>query len=105
MSRRPTASAGGVRRRSRLLHSVADTPELGPGLLAVAVFVAWSLAQAGASPTSSAPGGLFILGLLVAVSIAFRQSLRALPKPMLLAIGFAGAFALWSFLSIGWADV
>ncbi len=104
MSRRPAASGGSARRRSRLLDSAADIPELVPGLLAVAVFVAWSVAQAGASPTSSGPGGLFILGLLVAVTIVFRRSLRALPKPMLLAIGFAGAFALWSFLSIGWAD-
>ena len=84
---------------------MADAPELIPGLLAVGVIAVWSLAQAGAFPTSSNPGGLFILGLLVAVTIAFRRSLRALPRPMLLAIAFAGAFTVWSFASIGWADV
>ncbi len=84
---------------------MADAPELIPGLLAVGVIAVWSLAQAGAFPTSSNPGGLFILGLLVAVTIAFRRSLPVLPRPMLLAIAFAGAFTVWSFASIGWADV
>ena len=84
---------------------MADAPELIPGLLAVGVFAVWSLTQAGAFPTSSNPGGLFILGLLVTVTIAFRRSLLALPRPVLLAIAFAGAFTVWSFISIGWADV
>jgi O-antigen ligase len=105
MSHGPEASTGGSRRRGWLLDSVADVPELIPGLLAVGVFVVWSVAQAGAAPTYSDPGGLFILGLLVCVTIAYRRSLRALPRPMLLAIAFAAAFAVWSFLSIGWADV
>jgi O-antigen ligase/polysaccharide polymerase Wzy-like membrane protein len=101
----PKAFAGGSRGWSRLFDSVANVPELIPGLLAVGVMIAWALAQAGAFPTSSAPGGLFILGLLVTVAIVFRRSLRALPRPTLLAIAFAAAFVVWSFLSIGWADV
>jgi hypothetical protein len=105
MSRGPWALAAGSRNGSRLLGSVVDAPELIPGLLAVGVIAVWSLSQAGAFPTSSNPGGLFILGLLVAVTIAFRRSLRALPRPMLLALGFAAAFTVWSFLSIGWAGV
>jgi O-antigen ligase/polysaccharide polymerase Wzy-like membrane protein len=105
MTQGPKGFAGGSRGWSRPLGSVANVPELIPGLLAVGVMIVWSLAQAGAFPTSSNPGGLFILGLLVAVAIAFRRTLRALPRPILLAIAFAAAFVVWSFLSIGWADV
>ena len=82
IGRGPRALASVSRNRSRqLLDWVADAPELIPGLLAVGVIAVWSLAQAGAFPTSSNPGGLFILGLLVAVTIAFRRSLPALPRP------------------------
>jgi O-antigen ligase len=95
-----------ARRRAReRLAFLIDSPELIPGLLAVGVFVVWSVAQAGADTTTSHPGGLFILGLLVVTGIASRRLLRETPRPLLLAIAFLGAFVAWSFISIAWADV
>jgi hypothetical protein len=86
-------------------RALIDSPELIPGILAVGVFVAWSVAQAGAFTTASNPGGLFILGLLVGTGIACRRLLREMPRPLLLALAFLGAFVVWSFGSIAWADV
>src|SRR5687768_12028568 len=95
-----------ARQRARQrLATLIDSPELIPGVLALCVFVVWSVAQAGADTTASNPGGLFILGLLVGTGIACRRLLADLPRPLLLALAFLGAFAAWSFISIAWADV
>ncbi|MGH2983591.1 MAG: O-antigen ligase family protein [Solirubrobacterales bacterium] len=83
---------------------VARSPELIPGVAAVAVFLFWATAQGGVMATDSYPGALFLLGVLSATLYAFRARLPRLPRLPLAAIALLGAFALWNFLSIVWAD-
>jgi O-Antigen ligase len=83
---------------------VARSPELIPGVAAVAVFLFWATAQGGVMATDSYPGALFLLGVLSATLYAFRARLPQLPRLPLAAIALLGAFALWSYLSIAWAD-
>jgi O-antigen ligase len=83
---------------------VARSPELIPGVAAVAVFLFWATAQGGVLATDSYPGALFLLGVLSATLYAFRARLPRLPRLPLAAIALLGAFALWSYLSIAWAD-
>jgi O-antigen ligase len=80
-------------------------PEVIPGLLAVAVFVAWSVAEGGFDQRAANPGALMLLGLLLATAIAYRRRLRHLPRLTLLALALFAAFTLWSYVSITWADV
>ncbi len=80
-------------------------PELIPGLLAVAVFVAWAAAGGGFAPTSWYPGTLFLLGLLVVVAIAYRRRLPQLSTPHRLALVALALYCAWTFVSIAWADV
>jgi hypothetical protein len=86
------------------IAAVARSPELAPGVAAVAVFLFWATAQGGVMPTDSYPGALFLLGVLSATLYAFRARLPGLPLLPVAAIALLGAFALWNFLSIGWAD-
>ncbi len=83
---------------------VTRRPELIPGVAAVAVFLFWATAQGGVMATDSYPGALFLLGVLCATLYAFRARLPRLPLLALAAIALLGAFALWSYLSIVWAD-
>jgi O-antigen ligase len=87
-----------------LIAVVARGPELIPGVAAVAVFLFWTTAQGGVIATDSYPGALFLLGVLSATLYAFRARLPRLPRLPLVAIALLGAFALWNFLSIVWAD-
>lgn len=68
------------------------------------MFTAWAAAEGGFFVTASAPGGLFLLGLLAGVAIAYRHRLGAIPLPVRIAIILLGAFTVWSFVSIGWAS-
>lgn len=79
--------------------------ELLPGLLCVGVFLAWAVAGGGYETTASAPGGLFLLGVLCVVLVTGRRALGQISGPGLVAVGFLAAFVLWSFLSITWAEV
>jgi O-Antigen ligase len=83
---------------------VARSPELIPGVAALAVFLFWATAQGGVMATDSYPGALFLLGVLSATLYAFRLRLPRLPRLPLAAIALLGAFALWNYLSIAWAD-
>jgi O-Antigen ligase len=83
------------------IAAVARSPELIPGVAALAVFLFWATAQGGVMATDSYPGALFLLGVLSATLYAFRARLSRLP---LVAIALLGGFALWNFLSIAWAD-
>jgi O-antigen ligase len=83
---------------------VARSPELIPGAAALAVFLFWATAQGGVLATDSYPGALFLLGVLSATLYAFRARLARLPRLPLAAIALLGAFALWNYLSIVWAD-
>lgn len=91
--------AASARSLARLL-----LPELLVAVPALAVFALWWTDEAGFDPLSWYPGGIFLLGLLVAAALGFR---RTRPFFGLLAgatLLFA-AFAAWSLLSIAWAGV
>jgi hypothetical protein len=78
-------------------------PEIIVGALAAAALAVLALAEGGTPITSSAPAGLFLVGLAAIVGIAYRSQPKA-PRAAALAFGCLGAFAAWSFISIAWAD-
>ncbi|HUP33398.1 MAG TPA: O-antigen ligase family protein [Gaiellaceae bacterium] len=73
-----------------------------PGLLAVAVFVAWATQQGGYFQTASLPGTIFLLGVLVATVLAGPTRVG---RSASVALAALAAFMLWSFASMAWADV
>jgi len=80
-------------------------PELVPGALAVASFVLLAAADGGSRPTTWYPVALFLLGLLVVSTLVLARGRRLAPAPVaLVAIALLGAFTLWTFASIGWAE-
>src|SRR6478735_3747815 len=79
--------------------------EVLPGLVCVGVFTAWAVAGGGFATSSWAPGGLFLIALLGAVLLGARPRLSEIPIHVRIALGFLGAFVVWNFLSITWADV
>jgi O-antigen ligase/polysaccharide polymerase Wzy-like membrane protein len=94
-----------VERGSRpWLDWLARVPELLPALVALGVFIFWTLNDGGVFPTDSYPGALILLGLLAATTYAFRGQLPSLPPAVIAAIALLAGFVLWNFLSITWAD-
>jgi O-Antigen ligase len=92
--------AGGWRERTR--SAFKDSPALAPMLVAVAIFVWFAGDEGGFKGTTFLLGGVFAIGLLLV-------SLASLPRPhpsrkVLAAVCLMGAYALWSYLSIAWAD-
>jgi O-Antigen ligase len=79
--------------------------EVLPGLACVGVFTAWAVAGGGFETSSWAPGALFLVALLAAVTFGARPRLSDIPIYVRVALGFLGAFVAWNFLSIAWADV
>jgi hypothetical protein len=80
-------------------------PSLLPGLAAVGVFLVWASAQGGYSPVHWYPGALYFLGLLAVVLVAYPGARTGIPRLLVGAIASLAAFALWSYLSIAWAEV
>lgn len=76
-----------------------------PGLLVVALFILWAAGEGGIDATVWYPGAIFCLALLVLLGATATRLLRPPRRSTLAAVGLLGAFVLWSFLSITWADV
>jgi hypothetical protein len=74
-----------------------------PALIGLATAIAVFAQGGGYFVTDWYPGGLVLLGLLVLAVVAIPSQRRP-PRAILLAIGLLAGYALWSFLSIGWAD-
>ena len=99
----PPTGRGTLRAVSRL-RALGLGPELVPGLAAVALFVFWGAHGGAFAPTTWYPGALLVLVLLGTALIMSRQWRR--PHPVVfVALAALGAFTLWSFASIGWAEV
>jgi hypothetical protein len=94
----------GTKGREGRLDLIGSTPELIPGLVAVGVFIFWAASDAGVFPTDSYPGSLLLLGLLATTLYAYRGRFLTLPPIALAAVALLAGFAVWSFLSITWAD-
>jgi tetratricopeptide (TPR) repeat protein len=88
-----------------VLTRLRAAPITAPTLLAVAVFLAWTPLDGGQPLTRWAPGALVLLALLGLALVALPP-LRwsALPGTVGVAALALGAFTIWSFLSIAWAD-
>jgi tetratricopeptide (TPR) repeat protein len=74
-----------------------------PALLMVAVFVALAAAEGGYFPAASLPAAVFALGLLATALVALSTR-AAVPRAVALATGLLVGYAVWSFLSILWAE-
>ncbi|HEX5923101.1 MAG TPA: O-antigen ligase family protein [Baekduia sp.] len=88
-----------------MLTRLRAAPITAPTLLAVAVFLAWTPLDGGQPITRWAPGALVLLALLGLALVALPALRRpALPGTVQVAAVTLGAFTVWSFLSIAWAD-
>lgn len=83
--------------------SAAAAIETGVALTAATVFVVWAVRDGGYAPEEWLPGGLLLLGLVcvAAASAEVRARLLARPLPLVL----FGAYAVWSYVSVAWAQV
>src|SRR4051812_14169136 len=86
------------------LDRLAQLPELFPALVALGVIVFWTAADGGAIATDSYPGGVILLGTLVATVFAFRVQIAGMPRLVIVALVLLATFVAWNFLSITWAD-
>lgn len=82
---------------------LAESPALVPALIATALLVVLGATEAGFYPTSWMPAGLFLLALTAVAAIALAPP-RGVPRASLAALALLGAYAVWTFLSITWAD-
>lgn len=73
-------------------------------LAAVVVLVVLAASSAGYPVTAWGPGGLVILGLLVLGLLVLPHQLQAVARPTLVAGGLLGAYVLFSYATILWAD-
>lgn len=91
----------GVSRPTSLLSAA---PAALPALLATLVFSVWATSEAGYLTKDWYPGALFLVALLAVIAGAVPLRMAAVPRPVLVALGFLAAYTAWSFLSLLWAD-
>ena len=84
-------------------YLLAESPALVPALIATALLVVLGATEAGFYPTSWMPAGLFLIALTAVTAIALAPP-RGVPRASLAALGLLGAYAVWTFISITWAD-
>lgn len=91
----------------RLVTAARDllsaNPSLPLALAALAALLVSATADAGYYPTTWYAAALFTLGLLAVGLLVLGPRIDA-SRATLLAVGLLAAFAVWSYLSIGWAD-
>jgi tetratricopeptide (TPR) repeat protein len=88
-----------------VLTRLRAAPITAPTLLAVAVLLVWTPLDGGQPITRWAPGAIVLLAL-VGLALVALPPLRwsTLPGTVRVAALALGAFTVWSFLSIAWAD-
>ena len=84
-------------------YLLAESPALVPALIATTLLVVLGATEAGFYPTSWMPAGLFLIALTAVTAIALAPP-RGVPRASLAALGLLGAYAVWTFISITWAD-
>jgi O-antigen ligase len=82
-----------------------DVAALAPGAVAFAAFTFLALKDGGYAATTWYPVGLYLLALLAAVVVFIRGDWVRLSRAQLTAIGCFAGYAIWSLLSISWAEV
>jgi hypothetical protein len=90
--------------RDALTAVVRGTPALVPGVVVIAVVLVWSVRDGASDTRVWIPGGLIILGLLLVVAFAIAGA-PSMSVAGLVATTALGAYVVWCYLSIAWADV
>ena len=75
-----------------------------PGLLTAGVFALLASSDGGVREVDWYPAAVFVILLLTVVVAGSGRALALLPRSARIAIALFGAFVVWSFASIGWAD-
>jgi O-Antigen ligase len=88
---------------ARARYWLAESPALVPALIATALLVVLCATEAGFYPTSWMPAGLFLIALTAVTAIALGPP-RGVPRASLAALALLAVYAVWTFLSIAWAD-
>lgn len=91
-------------RRARYLPEIDAVPLI-IGLIAVALFAAWGLHDAGTDPVDWLLGTLLLTGILAAVVVGSGGLPRRLGRSETVALVAMSALTVWAFASIAWADV
>lgn len=93
-------------RPRKRVWSLAALARFLPGLAALAVFLTWANGSGGYFPHVWYAGGLFLIGVLVVVLLAWPGDLFVdLGLTTTVALFAFAVFTTWSYLSIFWADV
>jgi hypothetical protein len=85
------------------LEALSGSAAFVPCLLAIVLVAALGGMQGGYFQTTWYPAALFLLALL-ALTVAVVVEATRPPRAIILAIALLFAYALWSYLSIAWAD-
>jgi hypothetical protein len=88
---------------ARARYWLTESPALVPALIATALLVVLCATEAGFYPTSWMPAGLFLIALTAVTAIALGPP-RGVPRASLAALALLTAYAVWTFVSIVWAD-
>ncbi|HEY1539749.1 MAG TPA: O-antigen ligase family protein [Solirubrobacteraceae bacterium] len=75
-----------------------------PGLLVAALFAVLVSSDGGVNEVDWCPAAVFVILLLAVVVAGSGRALATLPRSARIALACFGAFTVWSFLSIAWAD-
>ena len=92
------------RLRPHLPDLPADALLIAPGVLVTALFAVLATSQGGVAEIDWSPAAVFVIALLTVVVIGSGRALAILPRSARAALALFGAFALFSYLSIAWAD-
>jgi hypothetical protein len=88
---------------ARALEPLRRSPALASGAIGLVAIVGLAADGGGYETGSWYPAGLFLLGLL-AVTLVVRPGAGRPPAAAVAAVGLLLAYAIWSYLSISWAD-
>jgi hypothetical protein len=79
-------------------------PALLPGIPAVGLLIVWAAHQGGFFPDTWYWGALVTLALLTVTVVGLRPRLGLIPRALQVALIAFGAYVVWSYLSITWAQ-
>lgn len=103
ISEEPRSSQTPTAHTDSALASLRASPTFIPCSVVIAGIVALAATEGGYFPTTWYPAALAALALLAVTVIAIGRP-RAVPWPVMAAVGLMAAYTAWTYLSIAWAD-